>query len=141
VVVPLDGSPLAEQVLPLVVELGKKTKFEAILIRAYALPPAATPDEYGAYTEELLKQLEDEARDYLGSKIDELKQKGLDNIASVVKFGFGAEEIIGLARETPDNCIAMCTHGRSGVGRWVLGSVTDRVVRHSGDPVLIVRAM
>jgi len=36
--------------------------------------------------------------------------------------------------------VAMCTHGRSGVGRWVLGSVTDRVVRHSGDPVLVMRA-
>jgi nucleotide-binding universal stress UspA family protein len=44
------------------------------------------------------------------------------------------------ARETPDNFIAMCTHGRSGVRRWVLGSVTETVVRHSGDPVLVIRA-
>jgi nucleotide-binding universal stress UspA family protein len=54
--------------------------------------------------------------------------------------GFGAGEIIKLARETPDNFVAMCTHGRSGIRRWVLGSVTERVVRHSGDPVLIIRA-
>jgi nucleotide-binding universal stress UspA family protein len=52
-----------------------------------------------------------------------------------------ADEIISLGRETPDNSIAMCsTHGRSGVKRWVLGSVTETVVRHSGDPVLVIRA-
>jgi nucleotide-binding universal stress UspA family protein len=51
-----------------------------------------------------------------------------------------AEEMITLARKTPDNFIAMSTHGRSGIQRWVLGSVTDRVVRHSGDPVLIIRS-
>ena len=57
-----------------------------------------------------------------------------------MNIGYGAEEIITLARKTPDNFVAMCTHGRSGVKRWVLGSLTDRVVRHSGDPVLIIRA-
>ena len=40
---------------------------------------------------------------------------------------------------TPDDRIAMCTHGWSGLGRWVLGNVTDRVVRYSGDPVLVIR--
>jgi nucleotide-binding universal stress UspA family protein len=57
-----------------------------------------------------------------------------------VKFGYGADEIISVARETPDNFVAMCTHGRSGVKRFALGSITDRVVRHGGDPVLIIRA-
>ena len=55
------------------------------------------------------------------------------------KEGFGADEIISLGRKTPDNFIAMCSHGRSGVKRWVLGSVTETVVRHTEDPVLIVR--
>ena len=45
-----------------------------------------------------------------------------------------------MGRKTPDNLIAMCTHGRSGVRRWMLGSVTETVVRHSGDPVLVLRA-
>ena len=51
----------------------------------------------------------------------------------------GAGEIIALGRRTPENLIAMCTHGRSGIKRWVLGSVTEKVVRLCGDPVLIVR--
>ena len=48
--------------------------------------------------------------------------------------------IIEAASETRDRLVAMTTHGRSGIGRWVLGSVADRVVRNSGDPVLLVRA-
>jgi nucleotide-binding universal stress UspA family protein len=140
VVVPLDGSPLAEKALSCVEELAKKMKLAIVLMRAYALPPAVSAEEYGAYTEELIAQIEAEAQDYLAAKVKEIKGKGIENVSSVLNFGYGAEEIITLARNTPDNFIAMCTHGRSGFRRWVLGSVTERVVRHSGDPVLIIRA-
>jgi nucleotide-binding universal stress UspA family protein len=139
VIVPLDGSPVAETVLPYVVDLAKKMSLEVVLVRAFALP-AGTADEYQTYTDDLIDLIEAEARDYLAEKVKEMKGNGLDNVSSVVNVGYGAEEIIALARKTPDNFIAMCTHGRSGVKRFVLGSVTDRVVRHSGDPVLIIRA-
>lgn len=140
VIIPLDGSPLAEKALPGVVDLAKKLKLEMVFIRAYALPPAVTGDEYGTYIDELLRQMEVEARDYLEEKVKEVKKMGVEKASSVVNIGYGAEEIITLARKTADNFVAMCTHGRSGVKRWVLGSVTERVVRHSGDPVLIIRA-
>ena len=140
VIVPLDGSPLAEQVLPYVVELAKKMKLELVLIRAYALPPAISAEDYGFYSADLLDHLEAEARDYLAEKVNEVKQKGIENVTSVVNTGYGAEEIITLGRHTPEDFIVMSTHGRSGIQRWVLGSVTDRVVRHSGDPVLIIRS-
>lgn len=140
VIVPLDGSPLAEKVLPHVVDMAKKMRLEVVFLRAYALPPAISADEYGAYSEELFNQLEAEAKDYLAEKIKEVQREGLENVFSVVDLGYGAEEITLLARKTPDNFIAMSTHGRSGITRWVLGSVTERVVRHSGDPVLIIRA-
>jgi nucleotide-binding universal stress UspA family protein len=71
---------------------------------------------------------------------EELKGKGMDKVSAVVVEGLGAAEIIDFAQKTPDNLVAMCTHGRSGVGRWVLGSVTERVVQNSGDPVLVIRA-
>jgi nucleotide-binding universal stress UspA family protein len=140
VVVPLDGSPLAERVLPDVAELAKKIKLAVVLVRAYALPPSVSGDDFGFYSADLLDQLESEAKDYLAGKVKDLKTKGLEDVSSVVHIGYGAEEIITLARNTPDNFIAMCTHGRSGVKRWVFGSVAERVVRHSGDPVLIIRA-
>jgi nucleotide-binding universal stress UspA family protein len=140
VVVPLDGSPLSERVLPDVAELAKKIKLAVVLVRAYALPPSVSGDDFGLYSADLLDQLESEAKDYLAGKVKDLKTKGLEDVSSVVQIGYGAEEIITLARNTPDNFIAMCTHGRTGVKRWVFGSVTERVVRHSGDPVLIIRA-
>ncbi len=128
VIVPLDGSPLAEKVLPYIVGLAKKMRLEIVFLRAYALPPAVSADEYGAYSQELFDQLEAEAKDYLAEKTKELQQKGVENVSAVVDIGYGAEEITRLARKTPDNFIAMCTHDRSGVTRWVLGSVTERVV-------------
>ena len=69
-----------------------------------------------------------------------MKNEGLTEVKSVVLGGFAAEQIIDLAQKTPQTLVAMCTHGRTGVGRWVLGSVTERVVRHSGDSVLVIRA-
>ncbi|HXG52704.1 MAG TPA: universal stress protein [candidate division Zixibacteria bacterium] len=140
VIVPLDGSPVAEQALPSVVELARRMNLKVILLRAYAPPPAATADEHGSYFEKLIAQIEEEARRYLSAQAEALEAKGLRDVAVAVELGYGAEEIITLARKTPNNLIAMCTHGRSGVGRWLLGSVTERVVRHSGDPVLVIRA-
>jgi nucleotide-binding universal stress UspA family protein len=144
VVVPLDGSELAETVLPAVEELAKKLQLEVILLRAYAVP-------YGAYTagegfydpvnlEAFLVRLREETIDYLDRKTAELKRKGLAVVSYVAKEGLSADEIIKFARATPENLLAMCSHGYSGVKRWVLGSVTESVVRHSGDPVLVVRA-
>ena len=68
-----------------------------------------------------------------------LERKGIEKVSFAVAEGSGADEIVALGGRTSDNLIAMCTHGRSGVKRWVLGSVTEKVVRLSGDPVLIVR--
>ena len=76
-------------------------------MRAYALPPAISAEDYGFYSADLLDHLESEARDYLAGKVNEVKQKGVENVTSVVNIGYGAEEIITLGRHTPDNFIAM----------------------------------
>ena len=73
-------------------------------------------------------------------KAAEVKKLGVDKVSVVAKEGFAADEIIALGRKNPDTLIAMCSHGRTGVKRWDLGSVTENVVRHSGDPVLVMRA-
>ena len=84
--------------------------------------------------------MRDEALAYLERKAEEMKKLGVDKVSHVAEYGLAADEIISFARKTPDNLIAMCTHGHSGVKRWVLGSVTETVVRHSADPVLVIRA-
>lgn len=136
ILVPLDGSPLAEQVLPHVTALAKKMKLEVILARVY--DPLA--QGYRPYMGQITEIVRDAAETYLEEKVRQLQGEGLKNASYLLLQGSTAGEIVDIARTTPDNLVAMCTHGRSGIGRWVLGSVTDRVVRHSGDPVLVIRA-
>ena len=144
IVVPLDGSDLAERVLPAVAELAQKLDLEVFLMRAYAIPYGAYSAGEGFYDpvhlEGLLAMLKQETFDYLESKVAELKRRGVAKVSYVAKEGLSADEIIKFARETPANLVAMSSHGRSGIKRWVLGSVTETVVRHSGDPVLVLRA-
>jgi nucleotide-binding universal stress UspA family protein len=143
VLVPLDGSELAESVLPMVATMAKKLGLEVVLFRAYHIPYNAYAGNDGYYAvnyDELISGVRDEAKEYLEKKVAEVKKLGVEKVSMLIKEGFAGDEIIALGRKTPNSLIAMCSHGRSGVGRWVLGSVTETVVRHSGDPVLVVRA-
>ena len=142
IIVPLDGSKRAETVLSPAMDLAKKLSLEIVLTRAYQIPMSAyagADAPYYADLDSLLTLVKEEAGAYLEAKVNELRGNGIEKVSSMLLLGSGADEIIELARTTPDNLIAMCTHGRSGVERWVLGSVTEKVVRHSGDPVLVVR--
>jgi nucleotide-binding universal stress UspA family protein len=142
VIVPLDGSELAETVLSPVAQLANALKLEVILLRAYQIPMntyAGMEDSYPIDYEKISAALKEEAQSYLERKVAELKLNGIEKLSFVIAEGSGASEIVALGRRTPDNLIAMCTHGRSGIKRWVLGSVTEKVVRLCGDPVLIVR--
>ena len=71
--------------------------------------------------------------------MEQLRAEGIDRVSFLAVEGRGPEEIIDLAQKTSDNIVALSTHGRSGMGRWMLGSVTDRVVCYCGDPVLVIR--
>jgi nucleotide-binding universal stress UspA family protein len=142
VIVPLDGSHLAEQIFPHVVYLAMKLGLQVVLIRTYHLPTASyfaaahvSPPDMAALREKIKK----EVGDYLDLKAAELRAKGVLKVSVAVAEGGGPEEIIDLARRSPDSLVAMSTHGRSGIGRWVLGSVADRVVSYSGGPVLVIR--
>ena len=141
IILPLDGSELAESIIPM--DMAKNLRLEVVLFRAYHIPTYAyAGDETSSVVDydELMVGVRDEATEYLEKKVAEVKHLGVDKVSFVTKEGFAADEIIALGRKTPDSLIAMCSHGRTGVKRWVLGSVTEAVVRHSGDPVLVLRA-
>jgi nucleotide-binding universal stress UspA family protein len=143
VIVPLDGSALAEKVLPHVVSLTKTLKLEVHLIRTYQLPPNAYVVADGLIAQgpgQYRVAMQSEAELYLDGKVNQLRAEGLDQIFATAIDGEPAGEIIDIARRTDQNLIAMCSHGRTGIGRWMLGSVTEKVVQHSKDPVLVIRA-
>jgi nucleotide-binding universal stress UspA family protein len=141
IVVPLDGSPLAEQILPTVSWWARALDLEVTLIRAFEFPASAylgsadyLPD-YDALREETRKA----AAAYLKQKAESLVAEGVRTVSILTMEGPAAEEIISYAQTAPRAVIAMSTHGRSGVRRWILGSVTEKVARHGDDPVLVVR--
>ena len=144
IVVPLDGSALAESVIPLAATMAKTLDLEVVLFRTYHIPYnayAGDADTYAAVNyDEFLASVSDEAKEYLDKQVAAVKKLGVAKVSALSKEGIAGDEIIALGRTTPEALIAMCSHGRSGIGRWLLGSVTENVVRHSDAPVLVVRA-
>jgi nucleotide-binding universal stress UspA family protein len=144
IVVPLDGSERSEQILPLVAMLAKALELEVVLQRVYGGPVSVSAVGDGFYNrtqlDAFLAGLRAETIEYLAAKAEKMKAAGTRNLFYVASEGFSPDEIIKLGRYSRDTLIAMCTHGRSGAKRWMLGSVAETVVRHSGTPVLLVRA-
>ena len=142
IIVPLDGSELAESVIPLAATMANKLELEVVLFRAYHMPYNAYggDDGYMVNYDELIDSVRDEAKEYLDKQVAEVKKLGVAKVSALSKEGSASDEIIALGHKTPEGLIAMCSHGRSGIGRWVLGSVAENVVRHSDAPVLVVRA-
>jgi nucleotide-binding universal stress UspA family protein len=138
IIVPLDGSPLAESVLPYVEHLARKMSLEVILARAVHVGATYYADGFpGAGAVDLEKEIRGAATEYLKEVARRLRGKGL-TVQWKLLSGHPGTTIVDLAQETPQDVIAVATHGRSGVTRWVLGSVAEALVRSAGDPVLVI---
>ncbi len=143
ILVPLDGSSLSENALPIASTLAQQFRSQFILLQVFEvskflMPTVVTyPD-----AQQLLRQLSDEVRlqieRYLREKQDELAQQGLE-VRTLVGEGAPAEVIVETAFREAINLIIMSTHGRGGLARWSQGSVADKVARHAPCPVLLVR--
>ena len=134
ILVPLDGSSLAEAVLPQVQELAKALGAELFLVRAAAAHvfPGVDP------TEEEVDVVQ-KAEAYVAEVAGRLHDAGIP-VHTAVRYGEAAEEILGHIGDNAVDLVAMSTHGRSGLSRLVLGSVAEQVVRHATVPVLLMRA-
>jgi nucleotide-binding universal stress UspA family protein len=134
ILVPLDGSKLAEGILSQVKELAQIHKGEIILLRvalAHTFPGQDPIDHQVKVVRE--------AEEYLANLEVSLKKAGVP-VQTVVRYGHDAEEIIGHAKVHGCDLIAMSTHGRSGISLWVLGSVAVKVLHAAAVPVLLCRA-
>jgi nucleotide-binding universal stress UspA family protein len=142
ILVPLDGSPLAEKALPVAMSLAQRFDGQIILLRVVDFPVLVTPVMYPEIPPSQLVEIRDQARQeaeaYLKARQDELSRQGFD-----VRIFLGetspAEHIINTADAEEVDLIVMSTHGRGGLARWALGSVADRVIRHGPCPVLLIR--
>lgn len=141
IVVPLDGSKLAEQALPQAEELSRLTGAPIHLVwvvdytRLERYGPYALALEY-ASVEPVVKEEVGVAREYLRGIEARLTTAGL-SVESEVLQGRVARELIRATK--PGDAIVMASHGRGGLSRWLLGSVAEDVLRHTTVPVLLVK--
>ena len=142
ILVPLDGSPLAERALPPAMTLAHTFKSQIILIRVLDKPDSAVstfhPEVGMRLQREMRKHVRQEAESHLQARQGELRQQGF-KVRTLVGDVSPAESIIDAAAAEDVDLIVMSTHGRGGLARWTFGSVADKVARHSPCPVLLVR--
>jgi nucleotide-binding universal stress UspA family protein len=138
ILVPLDGSDVAEAVLPHVEMLARANNSEVILLRVAVNPAYQFAMTDPSIVGVLVSNMEAETEAYLKRMTAQLTERGL-SVSAEMAEGNTAECILKIAEEKGADLIAMSTHGRSGVTRWLIGSVADRVVRTAKVPVLLVR--
>ncbi len=139
ILVPLDGSELAKRGLEEAEKLAKFFEAEIVLFQVvpfmpiYGSPELVTPLIVDEKQKEAVEK-------YLATLAEELKKRGF-RVTFMVKTGQQvAAEIIDFAKEVGADLIVMCTHGRSGITRWVLGSTAHKVIIRAETPILLVRS-
>jgi nucleotide-binding universal stress UspA family protein len=143
ILLPLDGSELAETAIPYAEFLALRLKVPITAIRDIPINWISGADPTGmgwTVAPDVVQSIEDEAQDYLQRVVERLRAEGVVAHARFGPFSSPAADIVGLAEEAPGALVVMTTHGRSGLERALLGSVTDRVIRSSAAPVLVVPA-
>ncbi len=129
ILVPLDGSKCDENIIPKVEELAVGKKEGICLLRVVSARafPGLGPKSIIQETEQYLQGLE-----------NRLRTKGID-VDTHVRYGDDVEEILHHAAQRDIGLVAISTHGRSGIKRFLLGSVAERVLRHTPKPLFLVR--
>ena len=144
---PLDGSPFAEAPIPFIEELTKGTKTEIVLTTVCEPPLVPSYGDrpinpaWKKHRDELWAETQKQASEYLNKVKTKLEKHGMKVKSQVIQGDLGkvAESIMQAAQKEKVDLIAMTTHGRSGVSRWVYGGVANRIVEESLQPVLLIR--
>jgi nucleotide-binding universal stress UspA family protein len=141
ILVPLDGSGEAEHAIPYAHSLATSFEVPVTLIRSQPLPwaMAASSFDAAAMPADVLMELERAALAYLDNAARLLRDDGIDVRTHFGRLTDPGAEIERIAKTSPGTLVVMTTHGRGGIGRTVLGSVADKVIRSSSAPVLVIR--
>ncbi len=141
ILVTLDGSEMSEQALPVAIEQAKILESELYLLRV--INPLAKSYRTGLVTVSAIENAEEQLRvlanDYLENIANKVRESGIPvKVFSLI--GVPYKEIIRFSEQEQVDFIIMCTRGESGISRWLLGSITDHVIRGSRIPVVVVPA-
>lgn len=141
ILVPLDGSKLAESVLPHAQAIAKLAKASVELV--HVIEPIELPTRGGiALSVDDLKQIEwhskRDAQSYLRGIMDRLKRVGV-KAHSKLLAGKAADSLVDYIQDENFDLVIMATHGRSGISRWIWGSAAERILHSSSVPILIIR--
>lgn len=140
IIVPLDGSERARQALPVAARIARNSGGSLLLFSVLHLPVNLTWQmETGLIQEDGRRALRKEWETELAALACSEDLKGIEVTTEVVE-DLPARAILEKAQASQANLIVMCSHGRSGITRWALGSVAQKVSRHSPVPVLILHA-
>lgn len=144
IMIPLDGSELAECVLPHLESFVRECKVKnVVFVRVVEPFQGSHIHDSSIYDAEVFEKVESErktfAEDYLNQIVNRLAYEGV-KLQTKVIVGRVADSLGDYAEKNNVDLILIATHGRSGVSRWVRGSVADKILRSSIAPVLMVRA-
>jgi len=137
ILVGLDGSSLAETILPTLRDLARRSDAEVVLLHVVHIPKTV-PTEAGIALDDIVTQEQREAASYLRRLARELDADGI-TVRTAVVVGETAPEIVGFAERENIDLVALATHGRSGMQRWLHGSVADAVLHTVTRPLLLLR--
>ncbi|MFP3976044.1 MAG: universal stress protein [Dehalococcoidia bacterium] len=138
ILVPLDGSKLAEVSLPYVEELAKVMGSEVTLIRVIEPIDSMARPFIGSMESDLKAEEEKRAVAYLKEKEKELRDKGV-TVKAESLHGKAAEEVVKYADDKSVSLIVQATHGYSGITKWLFGVITTKIVEEASQPILLVR--
>jgi nucleotide-binding universal stress UspA family protein len=134
ILVPLDGSALAEAALLPAIELARERGAKVVLLRAAEAHARPMVDPTEAQVAAVR-----EAEQYVAGVRDRVRQRGVADVEASVWYGAPAQAIVEAAQFRKADLIVMSSHGRSGLGRLVLGSVAETVLRSTAVPILLIR--
>lgn len=154
IVLTLDGSEVSHQAIPHAVTLAKQTGAEVVLVQVISSEAQVMIQTAGSSIEPMaVGQINaDIARDAVAAEREEaqanletvkgmMTSQGVTNVSTMIREGYAGDEIVKAADETKADVVVIATHGRSGIGRVIMGSVADHVVRNAAHAsVLLVRA-
>ena len=140
ILVPLDGSPRAEQAIPVATQIARASGGSVILLQV-----VSPPIDYGGgltqtplMTEQVIETELAMSSGYL-DRVTKARELAEIETTTEVMFGLPAQDILAIAESRSVDLIVMCSHGRTGFTRWVLGSVAQKIAHHCPVPLLVLR--